>query len=153
MCRVVARKLRFTQVVNQNCLAVPKGLGSYRHRSSPFLLIEFQIAKFLTVQGLAEQCPTVHKRAVVFSERDCYDTLQLQCVLQEILFLVNFAADFSRVFYYDLIMAGHNFTIQVTFYFLRKYRNVLPDPFVELKRKKFLNEGIIMSSNMFGMCD
>ena len=72
---------------------------------------------------------------------------------REILFLVNFAADFSCVFYYDLIMAGHNFTIQVTFCCLKKYLNVLPDPFVELKRKKFLSEGIIMSSNMFGMCD
>lgn len=48
-------------------------------------------------------------------------------------------------------MTGPNFTIQVTLYFLEKYLNSLPDKFVELKRKEFLNEGIIMSSNMFGM--
>lgn len=63
---------------------------------------------------------------------------------REILFLVNFATSVSSAFYSDL-MNGRAFFF---FFFYnsgnfllsqKEYLNVLPDPFVELKRKRFLN--------------
>lgn len=73
---------------------------------------------------------------------------------REILFLVNFAATVSSAFCSDLMNGRALFYNSGNFLLSQKeYLKVLPEPFAGLKRKSFLNESIIMSSNMLGMCD